>query len=314
LGPIVSAGWPSAGKLDAAAFRDWLRANSNWGRWGEDDQVGAVNLVTDEKRVEAARSVRLGRSVSLARPLATKPGPDNPQPVQHFLRWFHRGPGEGGGAGEYLGLHVHGYQGTHVDALCHAWGDRGMWNGRDPAAELTPQGARWGGIEQWRHGIVTRGVLLDITRHRREAHVAADRPVRAEELADVEAAQGVQVTAGDALVVYAGREALEARPGGWNPHTDAHPGLSVTALRYLRERDVAVLLWDLMDAQPFEIGWPLVPHAALYELGIPLVDNCALAELADLAAAHGRYDFQLTLAPLVLPGGTGSPVNPIALL
>lgn len=290
----------------------WLEANSNWGRWGEDDQRGAINLITPEKRLQAAQTVQEGIAVSLSRPLATAPGPSNPQPVQHFVRWFDRPGGTGGGAGEYLGLHVHGYQNTHIDALCHGWGPRGMWNGRPPAGVLGPRGTTWGGIDQWQDGIVTRGVLLDVARHRGVAFVPVDSPVEAEELAEVATAQDVEVQPGDALLVHSGREALEA--GGWNPETDPHPGLSVSTLRYFRERDVAMLLWDLMDAQPGRFEWPLVPHAALHELGIALVDNCALGRLAALCADRQRYEFQLIVAPLQLQGGTGSPVNPLAIL
>ncbi len=294
--------------------RAWLRANSNWGRWGDDDQQGAVNLITPQKRLEAAAAVRTGRSLSLARPLNTAPGPHNPQPVQHFVRWFTRSAEEGGGAGDFIGLHIHGYQVTHIDALCHGWGERGMWGGRDPMQSLSPQAARWGAVHHWKDGIVTRGVLLDVARHRGLPHVPFNEPVHADELRQVAQAQGVEVRPGDALVIHCGRDALERERPDWNPNTDGHPGLSVSALRFIRQHDVAVLVWDLMDAQPYELGWPLVPHAALHEFGVPLVDNCALGALADACAAEARYDFMLTIAPLVLEGGTGSPVNPIALL
>ncbi|MDX2224025.1 MAG: cyclase family protein [Rhodospirillaceae bacterium] len=305
--------------LNRDDWRAWLRANSNWGRWGADDQKGALNLIDDAKRAAAAAEVRQGRCVSLARDLMTRPGPANPQPVQHFVRWFHHAPRPdtarpGGGAGEYLGLHVHGYQGTHIDALCHAWGERGMWNGRDPNAELAPQGARWGGLEHWKSGVITRAVLLDVAGHRGVEHVEFDRPVHGDELEAVARAQGVTIGAGDAVIVHAGRDALERARPDWNPNTDPHPGLSLTALKFLRAHDVAVLAWDLMDAQPFELGWPLVPHAALWELGIALIDNCSLDTAVAACRAAGRSAGMLVVAPLPLVGGTGSPVNPLFIL
>jgi kynurenine formamidase len=295
-------------------LKAWLHANSNWGRWGADDQLGALNLITPAKRKAAAQLVKVGQSISLARDLDTSTGPQNPQPVQHFVRWFNREAGRGGGAGDYLAFHVHGYQNTHIDALCHGWGDRGMWNGRDYRDCLTPRGARWGGLEHWRDGIVTRGVLLDVTRHRNVAHVAFDEPVHAAELAEIASRQGVDIQAGDAVIVHSGRDALETEAPSWNANVDPHPGLSVTTLKFLREVDAAVLVWDLMDAQPFEIGWPFVPHAALHELGIPLVDNCSLTALAKACHRLRCYEFMFVVAPLALVGGTGSPVNPLAVL
>lgn len=303
-----------ANQTDAAYWRDWLRQNSNWGRWGADDQRGAINLIDAQKRRDAASLVRAGVSVSLARDLATRPGVQNPQPVQHFLRWFERPLGQGGGAGEYLGLHVHGYQTTHVDALCHSWGDTGMWNGREPLQALTPVGARWGGVEQWRDGVVTRGVLLDVARHRGVEYLTPGEPVQDAELYAVAARQGVEVRPGDALVVRGGRDAFERAHPQWNPNGDPHPGLGVSTLRFMRERDIAVLAWDFMDAQPYEFDWPLVPHAALHALGVALVDNCALDALGAHCAAAGCWDFMLVLAPLRLVGGTGSPLNPLAVL
>jgi kynurenine formamidase len=295
-------------------IKAWLQSNSNWGRWGADDQLGALNLITPEKRIAAAQLIKLGRTISLARDLDTAPGPRNPQPVQHFVRWFNRESGRGGGAGDYVAFHVHGYQNTHIDALCHGWGERGMWNGRDYRRELTPRGALWGGLEHWRDGIVTRGVLLDVARHRGVDHVPFDQPVHAAELKEIARRQKVTLAAGDAIIVHSGRDALEAAQPDWNPNSDPHPGLSVTTLKFLRECDAAVLVWDLMDAQPFEIGWPFVPHAALHELGIPLVDNCSLGELSALCSELNRYEFMFVAAPLPLVGGTGSPLNPLAVL
>ncbi len=294
--------------------RAWLKENNNWGRWGPDDQVGALNLITPQKRIDAAKKVRTGRAISLARDLETAPGAQNPQPVQHFVRWFERAPGEGGGAGDYVAFHVHGYQNTHIDALCHGWGDRGMWNGRSHEVEVTPRGSKFGGIEHWRDGLTTRGVLLDVVRHRKTKHVAFNEPVHAKELEEIAEEQNIKIEPGDAIVIHCGRDALEESNPDWNPISDPHPGLSITSLRFFKENDIAALFWDLMDVQPFEIGWPYVPHAALHELGVALIDNCSLSELSEACWEIGHYDFMLTVAPLRLVGGTGFPVNPIALL
>jgi kynurenine formamidase len=285
----------------------YLRERRNWGRWGADDQRGAINLITPEKRVQAASLVRTGRAVSLSRDVPTMPGRGNPMPAQHFLRIYD------GAVIDYYGIAYHGYVTTHVDALCHVWDEGGMWNGRDPKVEITTDGARFGGIEHWREGITTRGVLLDVPRYRREPHVTIEKPVHGWELEAVCASQGVQVEPGDALVVYSGRESWQAAHPEWSGYRPPSPGLHASCLPFVRDHDVAALAWDLMDANPNEYGLRWSMHGALFSYGVALVDNCLLQPLAEACAEEGRWEFMLTLAPLPVVGGTGSPVNPIAL-
>jgi kynurenine formamidase len=285
-----------------------LRERNNWNRWGPDDEKGAINLITAEKRLRAASLVKSGRSVSLSRDFPTVPHAGNPMPAQHFLRVMD------GAVVDYYGLVYHGYVTTHVDALCHVWDEHGMWNGRDPQKEVTSAGAAYGAVQHWRDGITTRGVLIDIPRFRGEPHVTIGRPVHAWELEDAAAAQGVDVEPGDALVVYSGREQWQAANPQWSGYRPPSPGLHASTLEYLREKDVAVLVWDLMDASPNEYGLRWTVHAAIFAYGIALVDNALVEPLATACAEEGRWEFMLTFAPLPVIGGTGSPVNPIALL
>jgi len=106
----------------------WIRERRNWGRWGKDDQRGAINLITPAKRAAAARLVRSGRSVSLSRPFPKDPGVNNPLPAQHYMKTLPRG--KGGFSADYYGIFYHGVSSTHIDALCHTWDDDAMWNGR----------------------------------------------------------------------------------------------------------------------------------------------------------------------------------------
>lgn len=290
----------------------YLRDRRNWGRWGDDDQRGAINLITPEKRVEAARLVRSGRNVSLSRDFPKTPGPGNPFPAQHFVQTSGH-TGTPGGAIDYYGISYHGYQATHIDALCHVWDEAGMWNGRDPYREIRGNGTRWGGVENWRDGIVTRGVLLDIPHYRGAPFITPERPLHGWELEEAAAAQGVDVRPGDALLVYGGREAYQEAHPDWNPYGEERPGLHASCLAAFRDWDIALLGWDLMDANPNEYGLPWTTHAALFAYGVALLDNCLLAPLADACAAEGRYEFMLTVAPLPVVGGTGSPANPLAL-
>jgi kynurenine formamidase len=289
----------------------FLNERSNWGRWGEDDERGAINLITPEKHQEAAGLVESGRSISLSRFWPKRPGPLNPQPAQHFPQWFDRGGS--GGAVDYYGIMYHGYSTTHVDALCHVWDADGGWQGRAPSEVMSSGGARYGAITAWQEGIVTRGVLLDVPRYRGEPFVTLERPATGPELASVAEAQGVEVRPGDALLVYSGREAWqEANPTtyiGATPRPGLHPSCSM----YVREQDVALLGWDMMDYAGPQTSLPWPVHAVLYKFGVALMDNSLLQPLAEACAEEGRDEFMLMALPLPVEGGTGSPVNPVAM-
>jgi kynurenine formamidase len=289
----------------------YLREKRNWNRWGADDQVGAVNLITAAKRVAAARLVRTGRAVSLSRDFPKTPGPGNPTPGQHFMKTVPRGAG--GFAADFYGSYYHGWAFTHLDALCHTWDEAGMWNGRDPAREIGFDGARWGGVEHWREGIVTRGVLLDVPAHRGRPFVTQEQPVHGWELAEIAKARGLTLQPGDAVCVYSGREAWQAAHPDRAYGPDPRPGLHASCLPFLRDHEVAALVWDMMDLTPngYELPWAV--HGAIFAYGVALLDNALLEPLARACAEESRWEFMLTIAPLPVVGGTGSPANPLAL-
>jgi kynurenine formamidase len=297
--------------------RAWLRDRRNWGRWGKDDQRGAINLITPEKRARAARLVRSGRSVSLSREFPKEPGINNAVPAQHWMRTVPRG--KGGFSADYYGIFYHGVASTHIDALCHTWDEGGMWNGRDPKQEITFDGATFGSVEHWSEGIITRGVLLDVPRHRGVLSVTHDRPVHGWELDDIVKARGITLEPGDAVCVYSGRDTWQAahpdtpygRPYGGGAND--RPGLHVSCLPFLRDRDVAVLVWDMLDHIPIGYDIPWAVHAAIFAYGVALLDNALLEPLAQACREEGRDDFMLVIAPLRVRGGTGSPANPLAL-
>lgn len=286
---------------------------SNWGRWGPDDSAGTINLITEEKRREAAGLVLSGRSVSLAYPLNTIGGPGNANPAQHYIRTW------GDACVDYIGMLFHGYATTHLDALCHIFWQGKMWNGK-PATEVTSLGARSGAVDAWSQGITTRGVLLDIPRLRGVEHVTLDRPVRGWELEAAAERQGVELRRGDAVVVYSGRQSYYQAHPEHTPGVPPQPGLHADCIPVLYSYESALLVWDMMDARPsgyrvFEepprAGGPVHVLAIVY-LGLPLLDNARLEPLATACAEEGRYEFLLTVNPLNVRGGTGSPVNPVA--
>jgi kynurenine formamidase len=271
-----------------------------------------MNLITAEKRLQAARLVRSGRVVSLSRVFPKQPAANNANPAQHFMRKNDRGA-SGGGATDYYGIAYHGTATTHLDALCHVWGGGGMWNGRDPSQEITFDGARWGDVTHWSDGIVTRGVLLDVPRFRGEPFVTHERPIHGWELEDVARAEGVALEPGDALIVYGGRDAWDRVNPMWGSSATNRPGLHASCLPFIRDSDVALLGWDMMDFLPNGYDLPWTVHGVIFAYGVALIDNALLEPLAAACAEEGRYDFMLTVLPLVVVGGTGSPVNPVAL-
>ncbi|MBY0274431.1 cyclase family protein [Candidatus Binatia bacterium] len=285
------------------------RTLSNWGRWGAHDQLGTLNLITPEKRVAAARLVQSGRTVSCARPLPTIPGPDNMQPVVHLMT----ATASEGYGGDYVALAPHGYSTSHLDALCHIFQDGRLYNGY-PAARVTARGALELGIDALRDGIVTRGVLLDAARARGADTLEPGEPIYVDDLERAEESAGVRVGEGDVLLLHTGRWRHRDEHGAWKAH-ERLAGLDASCLPWLHERGIAALGCDgVSDVLPSRIADVTLPihSVAIVALGLHLIDNLELGPLAQACEAEQRWEFFLTVAPLVLERGTASPVNPIA--
>lgn len=295
--------------LTADEILGYHRTLSNWGRWGAHDQLGTLNLVTPEKRVAAARLVRSGRTVSCARPLPTVPSPDNTQPVVHLMT----ATATEGYGGDYFAIAPHGYSTSHIDALCHIFHEDRLYNGY-PAARVTARGALELAIDALRDGIVTRGVLLDAARARGADALEPGEPIFVDDLERAEESAGVRVSDGDVLLVHTGRWRYRATHGGWKAH-ERLAGLDGSCLPWLHARGVAALGCDgVSDVLPSRIADVTLPvhSVALAAMGLHLIDNLELGRLAEACEAESRWEFLLTIAPLVLERGTASPVNPIA--
>jgi kynurenine formamidase len=125
---------------------------------------------------------------------------------------------------------------------------------------------------------------------------------------------GVKAMAGDALLLRWGRWTRRRALGRW-PVNDAMAGLDNSVIPWLKARDIAILGWETPDYAPHPPGD--LPRSSLHNfaltiLGIHLLDRADFDALSDAAAARNRWEFMLTIAPLPIPNGTGSPVNPIA--
>jgi kynurenine formamidase len=303
---------------------DWMRktyeATRNWGRWGADDEAGALNYITPAKRAAAAALAREGATVSCARELPVEPNVENPRPAHHHM--LVAGdvadslvPGIGATM-DYIGVAFHGMATSHIDALCHIAVDGKIYNGFS-ITDVKSNGARRGSIMVARDGIVGRGVLLDVPRLHGTRWLEPSHRIGPDELERAEAAAGVCVGEGDVLLVATGRDARRAEVGPWDPNGVGLAGLDARCVPWLHERRIAVLGSDgVSDGLPGGTipGWPLPIHqCCLTGMGVHLLDNLALAELASACAERNRWEFLFTVAPLRVAGGTGSPVNPIAL-
>jgi len=292
-------------------LRAYLRDRRNWNRWGPEDQRGAINLITAEKRVTASKLVRSGRSVSLSRPVPTQSGPNNRTPAMLYMERTPHAAG-GGAAKDFQGMAYHGQSATHIDALCHVWDSDGLWGGRDPDQEIALSGARWGSVEHWRDGIYTRGFLIDVPRYRGVEHVEQGAPVTGDELDAICREQGDEPGSGDAVAIFCGRGAYEKRHGPWSADTARRPGLDAGCVPFFRERDIAVVLWDMFDTAPNRDGLSFGVHSVIHSFGVAVIDSPLLEPLVQACHEEGRREFLLTVNPLVVTGATGCLVNPVA--
>jgi kynurenine formamidase len=306
-----------AQKLSPSDVKGMFEKLSNWGRWGKDDQRGALNFITNQKRAAAARLVQTGESVSMALPLATIPAPDNPTPVTHLMVQAGSDAHEQAlpYSGDYFAIAPHGMANTHIDALCHVFWNNKMYNGFD-ASEVGSHGAKKCAIDVTRAGIVSRGVLLDIPLLRKIEWMEPGEKILPEDLDAAERAQNVHVEEGDVLLVRTGRAARRKVKGAWDPMRVGLPGLDAACLPWLHERRIAVLGCDAVsDVVPSGYdGLALPVHVGtLVAMGIHLIDNADLDAVSSAAAGLGRNEFLFSMAPLILERGTASPVNPLAI-
>ena len=279
---------------------EWMDTLSNWGRWGADDQLGTLNLITDAKRAQAAGLVKEGISVTCSRLIVPEIAPDvtSIPPLHYIVRGGDTAPAEGpGGTSDFIGLSFHGLTITHIDSLCHQTWNGMMYNDR-PASDVTSDAKATSlDIDKAQNGIVTRGVLLDITKVKGKPWLEAGEPVFTEDLEAAERAQGVRVEEGDALMLRLGWYKRRLELG---PPTEGRPGLHAETLPWLRERGVALVGGDAsQDAEPSGypgIGLP-VHKVGIVAMGLWLIDAGNCEELAEVCERLNRWEFMFNAPP-----------------
>lgn len=298
----------------------------NWGRWGDDDQLGALNLITAKKRVEASECVRDGAVFSLGFELR----PDMPQPPgsgrlnpQHYMTETAADTAGAvnmtAGADDVLVMAVHG--GTHWDALSHIFHRDKMYGGASASLVNTSAGAQRNDIVSVARQMVTRGVLVDVARYHGVDALPIDHAVTADELQNVVDAQRLEVRAGDALLVRTGHLGRTKRSGDWSSFTavgdtvPAAPGIDIACLPWISEHEICALAcdnWAVERLAGGDMRFPLHEVSIVY-MGLILGETFELDALADACALDQRYDFLLSAAPLPIRRGVGGPVNPMVL-
>jgi kynurenine formamidase len=306
---------PAAGRMTEAEFRSLYERLRAQVPWGPDDRRGGLNYITPAEVLAACAQVRLGRTVSLAAPVEDRATMDNPDPAQHHMKeplGADAGPGLSFSM-DRIAMNIHGNADSHIDALCHVIFDGRLYNGV-AADTVTAQGAAELSIAITADGIVGRGVLLDVPRSRGVPWLEPGDHVTVDDLVAAERDQGVRVGRGDIVCVRVGHRRRRAECGPWDAAT-ARAGLHPALLPVLAERQIAALGSDgNNDTAPSTadgVDFP-VHVLAINALGLHLMDYLQLEELAPLCERDGRWSFLCVIAPLRLPTGTGSPVNPIA--
>jgi len=312
-----------ATKVTVEEFEAIFETVKNWGRWGESDELGTMNLISPEKVREAAALVRSGRRVSMAIPINKVAGPDNPNQALHFLTQGHDVPVDSSKvrfALDFVGMACHGDCHTHVDALCHISYDGLTYNGRAALDVVKTTGATGQDITTYSTGIVGRGVLLDIPKLRDVPWLEPGEAVTRAELEECAELEGVVPGEGDILVLRTGHHRRRLELGPWDnsppPVGEGKAGVHVDTIPWMHEKGIAAFLPDgdgeTVPSVVAGITYPIHPLQVV-AMGMLVSDSLQFEDLVAACEEEGRYEFMVVGLPLRLPGGTGSPWNPIAI-
>jgi kynurenine formamidase len=308
-GTLASQTSSSRPTVSEAQYEAWQKELSNWGRWGADDQLGTLNLITPAKRRQAMALVKEGVPVSLAANAFTEKASDVPCPAE----WAMTSASDTGATDRVAFPCIHGAASTHIDSLAHTFFRGKMWNGYDTATLVTREkGAEKNSVLTMKNGIVTRAVLYDIARLKGVPYLAPGDRIFPQDLEAWEKQAGVKVGPGDALVLRWGRYGRRAKLGP----DDGAAGFDNSVLPWLKQRDVAMIVWETAGYSPQPQGdlfRNAVHNFVQAILGIHILDRADLEALSEATASRKRWEFMLMVSPLALPNATGSPVNPIAM-
>jgi len=313
-------------EIDARTVRVWGQRYSNWGRWGEDDQLGTLNFITPERVLAACALPRRGLVVSCALPFDSR-GPQSGVGPRHNP--IHTMLADGGDALAGAQNLPGGFNyaddsvtmplqcGTQWDALAHVFYDGKMYNDRDVRL-VTSRGARANSIDRIKDGVVGRGVLLDFPRMLRKPWLENGTRILPRDLDACAEAFGVTIESGDIVLVRTGMMTRCLAQDSWEGYCGGPaPGLSVHCARWIYEREVAAVATDTWGVEviPNETADCFQPlhMISLRNTGLLLGEIFHLDPLSEACADDGCYAFLFTAPPLPITGAVGSPINPLAI-
>ena len=299
-----------------ADFRRAMKELSNWGRWGEMDELGAANLITPAKRKQALALAREGRSVSLAHDIPQEKAADTPTFLDRALVTV--APNVALDRYQYTGTY-HGVVHSHLDAVdCHIMVDGKGYNGVSVEDIKAAGGCPRGSINALKDGVVTRGVLFDATRLPGKATAQGwlepGTAIHREDLETLERMQRVKVSPGDVILLYTGRWKRRAALGPW-PNATGFAGYHIDVSYFLKERGVSFIGGDgPNDVSPSGLPQGVGLHQlALVAMGVSIFDNLDFERAVEEARRLNRYEFLFMAVPLRVEKGMGSPLNPLAI-
>ena len=301
---------------------EYFKSLSNWGRWGDDDQLGTPNLITPEKTKKAIATVQEAVTVSLSRTVLWDPAPDVPNPPVHYM-WE---SGEGWASGQkvsarpnaaatdYIGMIFHGYAVTHVDSLAHFFWDGKTYNGNPAHLVSTSMGATVCSVEAAKNGFISRGVLVDVPMIRDINWLERGEGVSPEDILAAEVRCGFKIEEGDILLIRTGQLHRREVEGAVD-RSAGSTACQAACLPLFHQKGISVMGSDTgNDVSPAQ--YPNVPQpihqVGITAMGLWILDNANLEELADACKERNRWEFMVSIGPLRLHNTTGSPVNPIA--
>ncbi|MCU1495701.1 MAG: hypothetical protein JWO62_3465 [Acidimicrobiaceae bacterium] len=293
---------------DNDSWLDYFTTCSNTGRWGADDQQGTLNYITADRILEAIRTVDHGVLVSLGYDLTL--GTEQLELGGASLRILHEAGSRG--VADVVTIAPHGFAVTHMDALGHVGHDGSVYNGRRLEDVVSDRGLSFGAVTAMASGIMARGVLLDVAETRGVPTLLEGEGISVDDLLAAERRCGTVVRAGDALFLRSGI-GQDAR---WlDPSTiGGRPGVLTEVIPWLHERQVALFSGDCIERLPSigDVGDLPLHEIGLAAMGLAMLDNSNVEALRAACQIYGRAEFLLVVAPLRIPGGTGSAVNPLA--
>ena len=318
---VLNAQNQSNGRATIATEGDFRRAMkelSNWGRWGDDDELGAANLITPAKRKQALALAKEGRTVSLAHDVVQEKAADAANILERVVVTV--SPTGSTDRYQYTGTY-HGVIHSHLDAVdCHIMFEGKGYNGRPMEDIMATGGCPKGNINALKDGVVTRGILFDATRLAGKAGpqgwLEPGTAIHREDLEALEKIEHVKVSSGDVILLYTGRWKRRATLGPW-PNSNGFAGYHADVAYFIKERGVSFI----GDDGPNDVSPTGLPPSitnplhklALVAMGVSIFDNLDFERAAEETKRLNRYEFLFMAAPLRIDKGTGSPLNPLAI-